>query len=129
LDGLKKAGFARGKPRLSAEDWKKIDCWLKRGPEALGEQTGLWTAWRMAHLIGEECGVHYHISQAWRIQRLLGWSCQLPVGRALERDETEIRRWNQERRPELKKQPETEGRTIVFIDESGLSKRPHRCPT
>jgi hypothetical protein len=29
----------------------------------------------------------------------------------------------------VKKKPETEGRTIVFIDESGLSERPHRGRT
>ena len=38
-----------------------------------------------AHLIEEECGVRYPASQAWRILRQLGWSCQRPVGRALER--------------------------------------------
>jgi hypothetical protein len=29
----------------------------------------------------------------------------------------------------VKKKAETEGRPIVFIDESGLSERPHRCRT
>jgi transposase len=36
LDGLKKAVRAGRRPRLSAEDLKKIECGLKRGPEALG---------------------------------------------------------------------------------------------
>ena len=63
LHGLKKAGRAGRRPRLSAEDLKKIECGLKRGPEALGYETGLWTAWRVAHLIEEECGVRYHTSQ------------------------------------------------------------------
>jgi transposase len=57
--GLKKAGRAGRRPRLSAEDLKKIERGLKRGPEALGYETGLWTAWRVAHLIEEECGVRY----------------------------------------------------------------------
>ncbi len=109
LHGLKKAGRAGRRPRLSAEDLKKIECGLKRGPEALGYETGLWTAWRVAHLIEEECGVRYHTSQAWRILRQLGWSCQRPVGRALERDEAKIRRWKQERWPELKKRPKPKG--------------------
>jgi hypothetical protein len=29
----------------------------------------------------------------------------------------------------VKKKAKNEGRTIVFIDESGLSERPHRCRT
>src|SRR6266851_6664184 len=109
LSGLRKAGRAGRKPRLSAEDLKKIERGLKHGPEALGYETGLWTAWRVAHLIEEECGVRYHASQAWRILRQLGWSCQRPVGRALERDEEKIRQWKQRRWPEIKKKPKTSG--------------------
>ena len=109
LSGLKKAGRAGRKPRLSAEDLKKIEQGLKRGPEALGYETSLWTAWRVAHLIEEECEVRYHSSQAWRILRQLGWSCQRPTGRALERDEEKIRLWKQKRWPEIKKKLEKKG--------------------
>src|SRR5271166_5926224 len=105
--GLKKAGRAGRKPRLSAEDLRKIEQGLKRGPEALGYETGLWTTNRVAHLIQEACGIAYHPSQAWRILRQLGWSCQRPTGRALERDEDKIRPWKQKRWPELKKRPKT----------------------
>jgi transposase len=83
--GLKKAGRAGRRPRLSAEHLKKIQRGLKRKPEALGYATGLWTAWRVAHLIEEEWRVRYHTSKAWRILRQLGWSCPRPVGRAQER--------------------------------------------
>jgi|SRR5690348_7035236 transposase len=107
LCGLRKAARAGRKPRLRAEDLKKIERGLRCGPEALGYETGLWTAWRVAHLIEEECGVRYHSSQAWRILRQLGWSCQRPIGRALERDEEKIRMWKQTRWPKLKKRPKT----------------------
>lgn len=105
LRALKKTGRAGRKPRLRPEDLRRIERGLKRGPEALGYETGLWTAWRVAHLIEQECGVRYHASQAWRILRQLGWSCQRPVGRALERDEAAIQRWKRERWPEIKKKP------------------------
>src|SRR5437773_2117065 len=103
---LKKAGRAGRRPRLRPEDLRRIERGLKRGPQALGYETSLWTSWRVAHLIEEECGVRYHASQAWRILRQLGWSCQRPVGRALERDEEKIRLWKQKRRPEIKKSPQ-----------------------
>src|SRR5436309_2342476 len=106
---LKKAGRAGRRPRLRPEDLRRIERGLKRGPQALGYETSLWTSWRVAHLIEEECGVRYHTSQAWRILRQLGWSCQRPVGRALERDEAKIRRRKQERWPELKKRPKPKG--------------------
>jgi transposase len=96
---LRKAGRAGRPSRLRSKDLRRIERGLKRGPEALGYETGLWTAWRVAHLIEKECGVRYHTSQAWRILRQLGWSCQRPVGRAVERDEAKVRRWKQQRWP------------------------------
>jgi transposase len=105
--GLRMAGRAGRRPRLRAEDIKRIEHGLKRGPEALGYETNLWTANRVAHLIEEECGIQYHPGHVWRILRQLGWSCQRPTGRALERDEEKIRRWKQERWPEFKKRPKT----------------------
>src|ERR1700694_3055963 len=106
---LKKAGRAGRKPRLKAADLRRIERGLKRGPQALGYETDLWTSWRVAHLIESACGVRYHPSQAWRILRQLGWSCQRPAGRALERDETKIRGWKRKRWPEIKKKRENKG--------------------
>jgi len=104
--GLKKAGRAGRKPRLSEKDLGNIREVLKRGPEALGYETGLWTAWRVADLIERECGVRYHSGHVWKILKQLGWSCQRPTGRALERNEEAIRQWKRKRWPALKKKPE-----------------------
>lgn len=108
--GLKKAGRAGRKPRLTGDDLEKIRTGLKRGPEALGYETGLWTTWRVADLIERECGVKYHPGHVWKVLRDLGWSCQRPTGRALERNEAVIRKWKEERWPELKKKPKSKGR-------------------
>jgi transposase len=104
---LQRAGRAGRKARLRPEDLRRIEKGLKRGPEALGYESGLWTSARVAHLIQEECGIAYHAGHAWRILRQLGWSCQRPTGRARERDEAAIRRWKQKRWPEIKKKPKT----------------------
>jgi transposase len=105
LRALRQAGRAGRKARLHPEDLRRIERGLKRGPQALGYETSLWTSWRVAHLIEQGCGVKYHPSQAWRILRQLGWSCQRPVGRALERDEEKIRQWKRQRWPEINKKP------------------------
>jgi transposase len=107
--GLKRAGRAGRKPRLDAIAIRKIEQGLKRGPEALGYTTSLWTSARVAHLIETQCGVTYHPGHVWRILRQLGWSCQRPAGRALERNEEKIRQWKQKRWPEIKKKPKTSG--------------------
>jgi transposase len=100
---LKKAGRAGRKPRLGPQALRRIERGLRRGPQALGYETNLWTSSRVAHLIEQECGVRYDPSQAWRILRQLGWSCQRPTGRALERDEAKIQQRKRKRWPEIKK--------------------------
>src|SRR6266568_3725128 len=102
---LKKAGRAGRKPRLRPEDLRRIEPGLKRGPQALGYETTLWTSSRVAQLIEHECGVKYDPSQAWRILRQLGWSCQRPTGRALERDESQDSAVEEGSLAEVKKRP------------------------
>ena len=93
-----------GRPRkLSAAQRRDLERALRRGPEAFGFATGLWTARRVRDLIEYRTGVRYHEDHVWRILRELGWSCQRPVGRAMERDEAAIRHWKQYRWPRLKK--------------------------
>lgn len=107
--GLKKAGRAGRKSRLSEADFRRIERGLKRGPEVLGYETSLWTLGRVAELIERECGVKYHSGHAWWILGKLGWSCQRPTGKALQRDEAAIERWKKKRWPELKKKPGGKG--------------------
>jgi len=102
---LKRAPRTGRPPQLAATDLRRIEAGLKRGPEALGYRTSLWSAWRVADLIERESGVKYSSVHAWRILRQLGWTPQRPVGRALERNELAIARWKRERWPTLKKTP------------------------
>jgi len=107
--GLKQAGRAGRKPRLSAEDLKRLEQGLLKGPEALGYETPLWTLWRVSHLIEQEFGVRYHKGHIWKILRQLKWSCQRPVGRARERNEKAIQYWKQVEWPRIKKKPAKRG--------------------
>ena len=63
----------------------------------------------MRDLIEYRMGVRYHEDHVWRILRQLGWSCQRPTGRALERDEQNIRHWKKYRWPQIKKKPSASG--------------------
>ena len=107
---LKRAPRAGRPPKLTAADRQRIVQGLKRGPEALGYGTGLWTAWRVADLIERECGVKYSTVHVWRLLRDLGWTPQRPAGRALERNEPAIKRWKRQRWQGLKKTPENKGK-------------------
>lgn len=104
-EGLKAADRAGRTPKLDAVKLKRFKEDLKKGPEAFGYGTGLWTLERVAEVIRSRFGVEYHPGHVWRLLVKLGWSCQRPVGKALERDETKIRRWKRARWPRLKKKP------------------------
>lgn len=108
--GLRGAGRAGRKPKLSPEQLRVVGQGLKRGAEALGYESPMWTAARVADLIERECGVRYHPGHVWKILRELGWSCQRPTGRALERDEAAIQYWKRVTWPGLKKKPRSKAK-------------------
>jgi transposase len=107
--GLRKARHTGRPAKLSPAQLRELETMLKRGPEAFGFTTGLWTAARVRDLIEYRTGVRYHEDHVWRILRRLNWSCQRPSGRALERDEAAIGRWKKYRWPQIKKKRSTSG--------------------
>ena len=109
LRGLRKAKRVGRPPKLSAAQLRDLERALKRGPEEFGFTSGLWTASRVRDLIEYRTGVRYHEDHVWRILRKLNWSCQRPVGRALERDERAIRHWKKCRWPQIKKKRSARG--------------------
>lgn len=96
-----------GRPRkLSAAQLRKVEKALKKGAEANGYTTDLWTLPRAAELIEQVTGVSYHPGYVWYILRKqLGWTWQRPSRRATERDDKAIEQWIKERWPQLKKEP------------------------
>ncbi len=107
--GLKKAGRAGRKPRLTAANLERLEQLLLQGPERLGYETPLWTCPRVAHLIEQEFGIRYHEGHVWKLLVNLGWSPQRPVGRARERNEEAIRNWRKKVWPAIKKKPASKG--------------------
>ena len=102
-DSLKSKGRAGRKPRLDAQQLGEITAALIQGPEAQGYRTNLWTLPRVALLIKGMTGVDYHPGHVWHLLRTLGFSCQRPTRRAIERDEAKIAFWKQTTWPALKK--------------------------
>lgn len=103
--GLKGAGRAGRKPRLSAAGRQRLEAALLRGPHAWGFRTELWTLGRIAQVIRKTCHVGFSLSQTWRVLQQVGWSRQRPARRAKERDEAAIARWVRRRWPQVKKTP------------------------
>lgn len=100
--GLKAAGRAGRKPRLTAPQLSQLRQELLRGPLVHGYATILWTLPRIARLIAKLTGVQYHPGHVWRIMQALDWSLQRPEHRAKERDDEAITRWQKRRWPQRK---------------------------
>lgn len=100
---LRKAPRTGRPPQLSEAKKKQLLTALKAGALAQGYSTDLWTLARVGKLIKELSGIRYSESGVWRLLKSLNFSCQRPSGRAIQRDETAIRRWKTKRWPALKK--------------------------
>jgi transposase len=103
---LKSAGRAGRLPKLTAGQLEQIEAELCRGAKAHGYPNELWTLRRVAQLIDKLTGVTYHPNHVWRILHdKLGWSCQRPARRAIERNEEAIEHWVRNTWPAIKKAP------------------------
>jgi len=101
---------APGRPaRLTRRQRRSLANRLVKGPMAHGFATDLWTCPRIARMIEEWYGVRYHVDHIPRLMASLGFSCQRPERRALERDEQAIRRWVRKDWPRIKKRPAEPG--------------------
>jgi len=123
-DGGRKAlythphGGTHGK--LSDDQKRLIPDFLWHGPEAYGFRGEVWTCPRVVDVLAREFGVTYHRDHVSRILKELGWTPQIPITRAIQRDEAAIAHWRAEVWPELRQQASRERRTLVFVDESGF---------
>lgn len=95
--------------RLSTAERQRLPDLLARGAESFGFRGEVWTCPRVAKVIEREFGVRYHPAHVSRILKELDWTPQKPIRRAKQRKEAEIRRWKEERWPELKKRPPKKG--------------------
>jgi len=84
-----------GSPRrLSARQLRRLAAALEAGPALYGwEQDQRWTGARVATLIGRLFPVRYTVRGATYLLHRLGFSAQVPVHRAAERDDGDVEAW------------------------------------
>jgi putative transposase len=89
--------------RLSPRQWARLEQELRKGPLAHGfAEDQRWTLGRIKTLIGRLFHVGYTIEGTGKLMRRHGWSCQVPVRRAMERDEEAIAVWKAGVWPDIK---------------------------
>lgn len=115
-----------GRPsRLTRSQREQLTAILVEGALSRGYPSGLWTLKRVAEVIREEFGVRYSLPGVWSVLRDLGFSAQVPLTRALERNEPYIRHWVQKTWPEIIQHAVMTNTTLVFVDESGIQTSPN----
>lgn len=87
---------------------------LKDDAAAAGFPTARWTLARVRQLIHRRFGVAYHPKYLNRLLRRLGFSPQVALPRARERDEALIRAWLEQDWPRIKKSAAARRRHRVF---------------
>jgi transposase len=115
--------------KLGPDQLRLIPDFLSHGAEAYGFRGEVWTCARVAKVIAEEFGVSYHKGHVSRLLKELDWTPQMPIARAIQRDEQEIERWRAEVWPRLKAEARRERRAPVFVDESGFYLLPGKVRT
>jgi putative transposase len=89
--------------RLTPEQWKEVCELLKAGAVAAGFDTERWTLKRVAHVIEQRYGVHFHPNYLAEPLHRLGFTPQRPATQARERDDSLIKAWLQHDWERIKK--------------------------
>jgi transposase len=116
-------------PKISDEQLRILPDLLSHGAEAYGFHGEVWNCERVAGVIFQEFGASYSTSQVSRLLKRLAWTPQVPISRAIQRDDEAIERWRTESWPALKEKARREHRDLVFVDESGFYLLPARVKT
>jgi transposase len=106
-------------PKLATAQKLLIADFLWHGPEAYDFRGEVWTCRRVTEVLKEEFGVTYHKGHVSRLLKDRGRTPQIPVTRALQRNEAEIEHWQCEVWPTLKARARRERRSLFFVEEAG----------
>ncbi|MGW7486934.1 IS630 family transposase [Streptomyces sp. NPDC054786] len=127
---LSSRGPSGSRCRLSPYCLEKLAAYLEQGPAAHGwVEDQVWTAARVATLIGRKFHISYSVSGATRLMHRLGFSPQVPARRVAERDEQAVKVWKEATWAEVKEPGRPGGGYICFEDEAGFTRRPPKGRT
>jgi transposase len=103
---LASKGASGPDPKLSDEQLARLKARLALGPAAAGYgEDQRWTLARVVALIATMFHLRVGITTAWQAMRRLGYTPQLPIHRAIERDEAAIVHWRRYQWPAVKESP------------------------
>lgn len=103
VDALASKGPSGPDPALSDAQLARLRERLEQGPAAAGWGADQrWTLARVGALIATLFHIRVSVYTVWHAMRRLGYTAQLPIHRAAERDEQSIAHWRRYQWPALK---------------------------
>ena len=104
---------------LADDQLHALETLLLQGASKHGWPNDLWTAARVKQVILRHFGVDFHPEYVRKVlKHRLGWTSQKPQTKAQERDEDEIRRWQEEEFPRIAREAQERDAHLLFLDES-----------
>jgi len=118
---VRRRGRRPGHTKLTDVQQQKIAGLIcGKNPDQLKLPGFLWTRALVRDLIAQRFGVEVGEDTAGRYLRAWGMSPQKPMRRAYEQSDEAVRRWLEERYPEIETRARRERAEILWADESGL---------
>ena len=106
VQALASRGAAGPDPKLSDDQLARLRARLELGPATAGYgEDQRWTLVRVVALIATMFHLRVSVTTAWQAMRRLGYTAQLPIHRAIERDEAAIAHWRRYQWPAVKESP------------------------
>jgi transposase len=124
-DGLAAKRPSGAQRRLGDTQLAELEQLLLKGATAHGFANELWTAARVAQVIGRHFGVKYHPAYVRRLLRQrLNWTSHKPQRRARQRNDKEVERWKADEFPRILREAFRRHAHVAFLDESGFMLMP-----
>jgi putative transposase len=101
--GLRRRASPGRPSHLRPDQWAELLRLLRGSAAAAGFETERWTLRRIAAVVERAFGVRYHPRWLGPALRARGWSPQVPIARARERDDALVEAWLKRDWPRVKK--------------------------